>query len=100
MPTYAYRCPKCGHQFEKIQKITDDSRAKCPKCGTRGERIIAGGAGLIFKGSGFYITDYKKSGSGDKSDTKESGSETPAKTDSTDKPAPTKKPRTKPGADS
>ncbi len=62
MPTYTYSCPQCGHTYEKLQKITDDTRAKCPKCGTRGERVITGGAGLVFKGSGFYVTDYKRAG--------------------------------------
>ncbi len=62
MPTYAYACPKCGHEYDKLQKISDDTRAKCPECGTRGERLISGGAGRVFKGSGFYITDYKRAG--------------------------------------
>ena len=62
MPTYGYKCPKCGHEYEAFQKMSDSNRAKCPKCGTRGERQISGGAGLVFKGSGFYITDYKRAG--------------------------------------
>lgn len=62
MPTYGYQCPGCGHEFDKFQKITDDTRAKCPKCGKRAERIISGGAGVVFKGSGFYETDYKRAG--------------------------------------
>lgn len=62
MPTYSYRCPSCGREYDKLQKITDRTRAKCPACGTRGERVITGGAGLVFKGSGFYITDYKRAG--------------------------------------
>lgn len=60
MPTYTYKCPSCGHEYEKIQKMTDNSRAKCPQCQARGVRVITGGGGLIFKGSGFYITDYKR----------------------------------------
>ncbi len=67
MPTYEYRCPSCGHAFEKIEKISVTTRPKCPKCGTRAERLISGGIGLRFKGSGFYITDYKRSAGGDKS---------------------------------
>jgi len=82
MPTYEYRCPKCGHHFEKIQKITDNSRPKCPKCGTRGERLISGGTGLVFKGSGFYITDYKRAGQKNGGEDSKS-----AETKSTDKPA-------------
>jgi len=62
MPTYAYACPKCGHEYEKLQKMSDETRVKCPECGTRGERLISGGAGLVFKGTGFYITDYKRAG--------------------------------------
>jgi putative FmdB family regulatory protein len=63
MPTYEYRCP-AGHEFEKFQKMTDKPRAKCPVCGKPGERLISGGAGLVFKGTGFYITDYGKDGKG------------------------------------
>jgi len=63
MPTYEYRCPK-GHEFEVVQRITDRARAKCPRCGMAAERQMSGGAGLIFKGSGFYITDYGKDGKG------------------------------------
>jgi putative FmdB family regulatory protein len=62
MPTYDYRCLKCGHDYEAFQKISDQTSAKCPQCGTRGERRITGGAGIHFKGSGFYITDYQRAG--------------------------------------
>jgi putative FmdB family regulatory protein len=62
MPTYGYRCPECGHEFDKFQKISDLARAECPECGTVGERVISGGAGFVFKGSGFYETDYKRAG--------------------------------------
>ena len=63
MPTYEYDCPE-GHTFEKFQKISDKPRAKCPVCGKAGTRKISGGAGLVFRGSGFYITDYGKDGKG------------------------------------
>jgi putative FmdB family regulatory protein len=63
MPTYEYRCPE-GHVFEKFQKMSDKPRANCPTCGKAASRKISGGAGLVFKGSGFYITDYGKDGKG------------------------------------
>lgn len=61
MPTYEYQCRKCGHRFEVFQRIVDPPVRNCPKCRRRGsvEQLISGGSGLIFKGSGFYITDYK-----------------------------------------
>ena len=58
MPTYAYRCKK-GHTFELFHSIRDESSKRCPRCGSRARRVPAGGAGLLFKGSGFYITDYR-----------------------------------------
>jgi putative FmdB family regulatory protein len=62
MPTYEYACPKCGHHFEQFQSMSDEPLKKCPKCRKSGlKRLVGGGAGLIFKGSGFYETDYKKS---------------------------------------
>jgi putative FmdB family regulatory protein len=63
MPTYDYQCPE-GHTFEKSYKMSDKPRVKCPTCGKPAVRQISGGAGLIFKGSGFYITDYGKDGKG------------------------------------
>jgi putative FmdB family regulatory protein len=59
MPTYEYRCPACNHEFEKLQKMSDEPGAPCPECGAAAERLLSGGAGLLFKGSGFYITDYR-----------------------------------------
>lgn len=61
MPTYQYHCPDCGHDFEKFQSMTDDPLDKCPRCGEKPRRIISGGAGFLFKGSGFYQTDYRSS---------------------------------------
>ena len=60
MPTYEYRCNDCGYQFEKFQRITAAHLTECPKCGGKVERLISSGAGLVFKGSGFYETDYKR----------------------------------------
>ncbi len=60
MPTYDYKCPKCGHRFEVFQKITAKSGAPCPKCGAAAERQFSGSYGVVFKGSGFYETDYKR----------------------------------------
>lgn len=59
MPTYEYRCRECGTEFEKFQRMSDAPVAECPKCGARAERRLSAGAGLLFKGSGFYITDYR-----------------------------------------
>jgi putative FmdB family regulatory protein len=73
MPTYEYQCPE-GHVFERFQKMSDKPGAKCPVCGKGATRKISGGAGLVFKGSGFYITDYGKDGKGPR----KPESETPA----------------------
>ena len=60
MPTYEYRCPN-GHNFEQFHRISDaPSTVECPTCSAVAERAISGGAGLVFKGSGFYLTDYGK----------------------------------------
>ena len=70
MPTYEYVCTKCHHELEAFQSMKDVPLKKCPSCKRATlRRKIGGGAGLIFKGTGFYITDYKKSSGG----TKESG---------------------------
>jgi putative FmdB family regulatory protein len=80
MPTYEYRCPK-GHEFELFQRITDEPGAPCPQCGEPAERQLSAGAGLLFKGSGFYITDYRSD-----SYRKAAGSEKPSAGDATAKP--------------
>ncbi|MBN3038310.1 MAG: zinc ribbon domain-containing protein [Candidatus Omnitrophica bacterium] len=59
MPTYEYECKKCGHRFEKFQQITQAPLKSCPKCHGRLKRLIGTGGGIIFKGSGFYATDYR-----------------------------------------
>jgi putative FmdB family regulatory protein len=59
MPTYDYVCSDCGYQFEKFHHMSATPELKCPKCGGGVSKKIGAGAGLMFKGSGFYITDYK-----------------------------------------
>jgi putative FmdB family regulatory protein len=62
MPTYDYQCKACQHRWEMFQSIKADPEKKCPKCGKRkAERVIGPGAGILFKGSGFYQTDYRSS---------------------------------------
>ena len=63
MPTYEYKCKSCGYTFEKFQSIKDKPLRKCPKCGRKVERLISSGGGVIFKGSGFYATDYARTNS-------------------------------------
>ncbi|MDD5438772.1 MAG: zinc ribbon domain-containing protein [Candidatus Omnitrophica bacterium] len=64
MPTYDYRCTKCNYTFEEFQRITASPLTKCPKCKGKVERLIGKGSGIIFKGTGFYETDYKRKQSG------------------------------------
>ncbi len=60
MPTYDYRCNACGHTFEEFQMMSDRVMRKCPECGKlKLERLIGSGAGFVFKGSGYYVTDYR-----------------------------------------
>jgi putative FmdB family regulatory protein len=108
MPTYEYICAKCDHHFEKVQPMTAAALTVCPKelCGLKKwgkgkvKRGVGGGAGLIFKGSGFYITDYrsegykaaakKESGGGDSKPAGESKSGGESKSSGESKPAPVK----------
>ena len=62
MPTYEYKCLACNTQFERFQGITAPPIEECPECQGKVKRLIGAGAGLIFKGSGFYITDYRSEG--------------------------------------
>lgn len=66
MPTYDYQCDKCADRFERFEKMSDEPLKKCPKCGSKVHRLIGGGSGVIFKGTGFYATDYKKNPKPDK----------------------------------
>jgi len=66
MPTYDYRCEDCGHKFERFQSMMDDPLKECPECKGTVKRLISAGSGIIFKGKGFYQTDYKNSGCKDK----------------------------------
>lgn len=59
MPTYEYLCTSCQHKFEEFQRISEPPLKTCPTCGGKVERLLSGGAGVLFKGSGFYKTDYR-----------------------------------------
>ncbi len=59
MPTYGYQCENCGHEFELFESINSSKVKACPSCGNKAKRIISTGAAVIFKGSGFYQTDYR-----------------------------------------
>ena len=79
MPTYDYVCKECGHTFEEFQSMSSEFLTMCPSCGKPTlKRQMASGAGMIFKGSGFYLTDYKKaSSSGSSSSTSDTGAAKP-----------------------
>src|SRR5438067_11961208 len=94
MPTYEYKCDACGHRFEKFQSMSAAPIRRCPKCHkNKVRRLIGTGAGLIFRGSGFYITDYRdasykekaKADSGETKSAEKTDAKTDAKSDS--KPA-------------
>ncbi len=100
MPTYDYACQKCDHTFEQFQSMRDDPLTKCPACGKKSlKRLVGGGAGLIFKGSGFYITDYKNKGGGESktsNDAKTAGETKPASPSTTSAPTTPAKPAATP----
>ena len=92
MPTYEYKCKKCEHLFERFQSMSDEPVKICPECQGDVERLIGAGAGLIFKGSGFYITDYRgdsyqKAAKADKPSDSTSSTKKDAKKPSTKKKA-------------
>lgn len=74
MPTYSYRCKDCGHTYDAYQSIKADPDTECPVCKGQVERLIGAGAGIVFKGSGFYVTDYKKSSQSNAKSTESAGS--------------------------
>jgi putative FmdB family regulatory protein len=61
MPTYTYQCQSCGYRYDAFQSMKEEPHTECPVCKGRVERLIGAGAGIVFKGSGFYVTDYRKS---------------------------------------
>ena len=93
MPTYAYKCDHCEHDFELFQSITAEPVKKCPECKkSKVRRLIGTGAGIIFKGSGFYETDYRSASykKAAEKDTKKSDTKSSDKKDSTSKNEKTK----------
>ena len=96
MPTYDYICEKCGHQFEQFQSITAKPLRQCPKCRKRQlKRLIGIGSGVIFKGSGFYQTDYRSDSykKAEKSEKPTTGKDTAKKKTETKDTKPTEKPK-------
>ena len=84
MPNYDYTCTKCGHEWEVFQSMKDEPLKTCPDCKQRSaKRMVGGGAGLIFKGTGFYITDYKNKPSGGDKPKSDSPKSDGAKSEST-----------------
>jgi putative FmdB family regulatory protein len=84
MPTYEYECTHCNHLFERFQNMSAEPLKRCPKCRHKIKRLVGTGAGIIFKGSGFYETDYRSDGyrSEAKRDSASSSSDSSSKTDS------------------
>ncbi len=86
MPTYEYQCDACEHQFEEMQGIKEEPLVKCPKCKKKKlRRLIGSGAGLIFKGSGFYITDYRSDSYKSAAKAEEGAAKSDGKPDAADK---------------
>ena len=93
MPTYEYECTRCGHLFELFQSISAPPRKRCPECQGKVKRLLGTGAGLIFKGSGFYSTDYRSDSykAGASADKKSTSSDSGTKSKDTAKKKPAKK---------
>ncbi len=102
MPIYEYKCPSCGHRFEVLRKISDDPDGKCPHCEAQAKRLFHP-VGVIFKGSGFYTTDYGRQnslpGSGKESSSKETKSASDGKPGGSEAKSSPAKPESKTGGD-
>ena len=85
MPTYEYKCLACGYDFEMFQRMNDEPIMECPKCNGKVKRLLGAGSGPIFKGSGFYHTDYKNAKTESKSSKPESKTSKPKPSDSKEK---------------
>ena len=93
MPTYAYECPNCGYEFERVQKFTDDPITRCPNCKKNKVRRVIQASPVVFKGSGWYITDHRSnskktassSSNGDKADKSEKSTEAAETTSTAEK---------------
>lgn len=97
MPTYKYRCKECGHEFEKRQRMSDEPLTECPVCGSEVRRVV-GTVGIVFKGSGFYVTDNRSSNGKGRVQTTEKSSDTSSDKPS-EKPAEKKEDKKKPKSD-
>lgn len=97
MPTYEYKCGACGHGYEMFQSMTEHPKKRCPKCGKNtAERLIGTGAGVLFKGSGFYETDYRSEGYKKAAEAEKKPAEKPETKSEKPKPEPAaKKPKKK-----
>jgi putative FmdB family regulatory protein len=88
VPLYEYQCPKCGHRFERIQKFSDPDPKKCPKCGAGKPKRQLTAAAVQFKGTGWYVTDYARKGSGEPAKKEGAGAESSTAKDAESKPKP------------
>ncbi|HET9135414.1 MAG TPA: FmdB family zinc ribbon protein [Candidatus Kapabacteria bacterium] len=88
MPNYDYRCDNCGFEQEIFQRISEDAITTCPNCGMETfQRVVTGGAGVLYKGEGWYVTDYSKKSSGGKETGSSTTSKSETKSESTSKPS-------------
>lgn len=90
MPTYSYHCDTCGHDFDAVQRFADDALRECPQCGAAIRRVIQP-VGVVFKGSGWYITDSRPKSSSDGSDSASKAKSSSEKSEKAEAPAKTEK---------